>query len=88
MRLKDEFVVFHLSPEGREALRAVFPDANSVRGYVVDVDEFGVWIWASTERVSNLVPVVLLKRRYFSAVEFDMDPNSLLGSHYIDLELS
>lgn len=87
MRLKDEFVVFHLSAEGREALRAVFPDANSIRGYVLDVDELGVWIWVSTERASKLVPVILLKRQYFSTAEFDMDPNSLLGSHHVDLEL-
>ena len=99
MRLKDEFVVFHLSAEGREALGAFFPHTDSVGGYVLDVDDLGVWIWVSPQRVAiqkakgdadaaqELVPVILLKRQYFSTAEFDMDPNSSQGSRRVDLEV-
>src|SRR5687768_4655129 len=99
MRLQDEFVIFHLSAEGREALAVFFPTKDSVRGYVVNVDELGVWIWISTQDAANqsmegaadpaqvLVPVMLLKRQYFSTAEFDYDPNRSRGSQQIDLEI-
>ena len=97
MRLKDEFVIFHLSAEGREAFKGFF-SGDSVSGYVVDTDELGVWLWVSAQRPSTrltkgdvaqeLVPVILLKRQYFSHAEFDVDPNSLLGSQYVDMDLS
>ena len=95
--LKDEFVIFHLSAEGRDELADFFPGRKSVSGLVVDVNELGIWVWLTTQKAEGrpteddngqrLVPVFLLKRQYFSTAEFDMDPNSSRGTQQIVLEL-
>ena len=97
MRLAGEYVAFHLSAEGQEALRGFFPESGPVRAYVVDEDELGVWICMSAEEVSpqtkgggaaqEVVPVILLKRQYFSTATLDMDLKSLRGLPEVDLEL-
>lgn len=97
MRLVGEFVTFHLSAEGRESLKDFFPGSGPVRAYVVDENELGVWICTSAKKVrlgpseegtaQEVVPVILLKRQYFSTATLDMDLKSLRGFPQVDLEL-
>ena len=97
MRLVGEFVTFHLSAEGQESLRDFFPDSGPVRAYVVDENDLGVWICKTAEKVSlgpaeegtaqEVVPVILLKRQYFSTATLEMDLKSLRGFPQVDLEL-
>ena len=97
MRLAGEFVVFHLSTEGLEALKGLVPESGSVPAFVFDEHELGVWIWMSAEKArpqtnedsaaQELVPVILLKREYFSTATLDRDLKSLPRFPESDLAL-
>lgn len=85
MRLAGEFVVFHLSPEGRQALGTVFPDRESIPAFVIDEDQYGVWIWKWADEIEKLaqgsrsdvqsISVVLLRKEYFSTISAQRDPD-------------
>jgi len=77
MMLAGKPVVFHLSPEGREALKDVFPANGSFTAHVVEEDEWGVWVLMPEQAGDDSeqpTPVTLLKWHYFSTAVIDWQP--------------
>ena len=88
VELRGELVWFQLSPEGQQALSGLFE--SRFEALVVAEDDLGLWIspqrfpaetahaeGVSDERLRKAIPVYLLKRKYFSTAELNMDADTL-----------
>jgi len=66
---------FRLSPEGKVALKGLFP-RESLQAFVHAVDELGAWIVVGHGREGSTGPLMLLKWDYFSTavLEVDVEP--------------
>lgn len=75
MDLTDNLVTFHLSSEGRQALRGLVPTAPSFEAFVVDMDNVGPWVLLGPRTAASeqpAAPVMLLKWDYISAVALQL----------------
>jgi hypothetical protein len=88
MILTGEYVRFNLSPEGRVALKDLFPEGGSFSAFVVQRDELGFWVWlrgrgssaAFPPPAGDWVPVHLLKPEYISTAVLDIEADVIAGA--------
>ncbi len=74
MNLRNKVVWFHLSGNGREALRGLVPDKPSFEAMVMREDEIGAWVMlgASPPPLETpSVPVTLIKWDYIATVTYE-----------------
>lgn len=84
MTLTGELVVFHLTTEGKQALKDFVSQKGQVSAYVVDQDELGFWIWMPARRAKSPItkvrgadetrPVILLRWDSFSTAVIGYRP--------------
>jgi len=75
MNLGQQPVQFHLSPEGRRALRGLVPNSGSFQAVVVGQEDLGLLIWRPLGRLRRLpqrVPVMLLRWDYIATMTFHL----------------
>lgn len=74
MNLRNKYVWFHLSDNGREVLRGLIPDGAPFEALVMREDEVGAWIMVgagSPPPHTPSVPVTLIKWDYIKSVTFE-----------------
>lgn len=75
--LSGRTVRFHLSAEGRKALRGLVPAGGSFQAFVATTSEMGPLIWASwgkaKKQIGEVVPVVLIRWDYIASLSFDYE---------------
>jgi hypothetical protein len=74
MNLRNKLVWFHLSGDGREALRGLIPDKPSFEALVIREDEVGAWVMLGVGPPSSeapSVPVTLIKWDYVASVTYE-----------------
>lgn len=74
MELAGRTVRFHLSPEGKRALKGLVPASGSFQALVVATEDLGLLIRKSVERATRdaaSVPVMLLRWDYIATMTFD-----------------
>jgi hypothetical protein len=73
MNLRNKLVWFHLSGDGREALRGLIPDTPSFEALVIRDDEVGAWVMLGAAPPSDApsVPVTLIKWDYVASVTYE-----------------
>ena len=71
MEIKGQRVVFHLSPEGRDALKGIVPRKGSFTALVVDSDTFGPVVRmrkTGGKTVNEELPLMFLRWDYIAAM--------------------
>ena len=77
MNLLDRTLRFHLSTEGRKALRGLVPATGSFQARVVSQEELGLLVnrrSTKVKRLSESVPVMLLRWDNIATMTFDYQP--------------
>ncbi len=77
MDLSSKPVLFHLSSEGRKALKGLVPPKGSFPALVLGLDEVGAWILVGGKNnvgANEKVPVMLLKWDYIATAAFEFRP--------------
>jgi len=86
MSLANKSARFHLSEEGKEALRGLVPEGDPFEAMVMREDGVGAWILAgatSPPMGAPSVPVTLIKWEYVRSVNYD----HLIGGPSSEVEL-
>jgi hypothetical protein len=77
MELAGRTVRFHVSPEGRKALRGLVPATGSFQAHVVEQGELGLLVNMQVGKAKALdqnVPVMLLRWDYIATMSFEYRP--------------
>ena len=72
-------VLFHLSAEGKRALKGLIPKKGSFVAFVVQMDPVGAWVDFGMKHEAaggEGVPVMLLKWDYVAVAEFEFQPET------------
>jgi len=72
--ISGQWVRFHLSHEGRQALKGLVPAKGSFQALVVETENLGPLVWnpaKRSKRADRRVPVMLLKWDYIASLAFD-----------------
>lgn len=75
MNIGQQPVQFHLSPDGRRALRGLVPNSGSFEALVVGQEDLGLLVWRPLKRSKWLpqrVPVMLLRWDYIATMTFHL----------------
>jgi hypothetical protein len=72
MNLTGSTVSFHLSPQGREALKGIVPEREFLEGFVVDENHMGVWLLLPEFQPAT--KALLLKWEHFSTATLEYEP--------------
>jgi len=78
MNLAGRIVEFRLSPDARQAMSGLVPDAEILEALVVDEDSLGAWIWIPEREHGTGEPrrLTLLKWEHFSTARLEYQPEA------------
>jgi len=77
MDLSSRTVRFHLSAEGRKALRGLVPVQGSFQAFVLATGELGPLVYRSAGRArkqpEKVIPAMLIRWDYIATMTFDVE---------------